>query len=171
MSFDILFQTCNFGTQFEERKNPFTGQLISVAIDDGLTAAEKTAMLKLLRFVKASGPDDFGCYSLDLADGGSAELFAEKLTGEEKCDGCMVAVRSFSPQLVQLLFDLAREGNMVLMPVMDGMAPLAVSEQQCRRVQTRWPEAGTVSSVAELQALLSQGFRAWLSYRDQLAEE
>jgi hypothetical protein len=171
MSFDIFFKTCNLGTQRESRKNPFTGETVSVPVDEGLTDAQKSAFRHLLHTLNASGPDRFGCYVLDFADGGYAEVSAQGLDGPDKCDGCMAAVSSLSPQLVQFLFDLGRGGNMILIPAMENPPFVVTSEEQKRCVESRWPEAKVVSSPQALLSLLTKGFTAWQAYWDQVSGE
>ena len=169
MSFDIYYQTCNLGTGTARRKNPFTGAIESVPIDDGLSVSERAAVETLLRSSGATGPDQFGCYVLDLPDGGSAEVFARGLGGAEPFDGLMVAARSLTLGLASFLWELCRAGNMVAMPVMEEEVAAVASEAQRARVQSRWPEAVVVGSASEFSHLLNGGFAAWQSYRDQVA--
>jgi hypothetical protein len=168
MSFDIYYFSCSPTTHREDRRNPFTGKVESMEVDDGLTAAERSAVRELLRRRNAVGPDDHGYYVLRFADGGSAD-FSTDLDGPGACDGGLIEIRGpLSPQLVQFLFDLGRVGNMVTVPVMEGSVPLVASEEQRQRVQARWPESVVVGSAEELRALLSGGFAAWQAYRDQV---
>jgi hypothetical protein len=88
MSFDIFFQSGRFGTTTVQKKNPWTGETQSVLPSEPLTASELKAVQDVLRKVTDSGPDQFGCYVVALADGGGAEVFGDNL---EK--GWMVAVR------------------------------------------------------------------------------
>ena len=169
MSFDIHYHTCNLGTRTAERKNPFTGEMLSVPVDDGLSDAERAAVLDLLRAAGANAPDEFGCYIVKTPDGGSAEVFAAGLGGPEQCDGFMVAMRGLTPELVGLLWKLCRDGNMSAMPVMEDEVVVVASETQVQRVQAPWPAVVAVSSPEELAHLLSDGVAAWQAYRDQIA--
>jgi len=171
MSFDIFYQTCNLGTRREQRKNPFTREMRSVVIDDGLTAAERKGVLQLLQRSAGAARDKSGDYSLDLPDGGSAELFIEGLDGIGKCNGCMVAIRSLTPNLVSFLHDLARAGNMVAMPAMEASAVIVVDERQRQQISSRWPDAVVIASPEELGHLLGGGFGAWHKYRDQVIRQ
>lgn len=168
MSFDIHYHTCNLGTRTEQRKNPFTRAVQTVAIDNGLSATERANVLKLLQESGAVGPDEFGSYVLDLSDGGSAEVFAKELEGEGSFDGCMVAIRSLTPKLISLLWELCHAGNMVAMPVMENAVSVVSDEQQRRQIQARWPDAVVVPSPEDFGRLLRGGFDAWRSYRDQV---
>ena len=115
MSFDIYYQTCNLGTGTARRKNPFTGEVESVTVDDGLSTSKRAAVGTLLRSSGATGPDRFGCYVLDLPDGGSAEVFARGLDGAKSFDGFMIAARSLTPGLASFLWELCRAGKMAAM--------------------------------------------------------
>jgi hypothetical protein len=171
MSFDIHYHTCNFGTRTAQRKNPLTGQLQTVPVDDGLTAEERSAVADLLHSSGASGPDEFGCYVLELSDGGSAEVFASGLDGPQPCEGLMVSLRSMTPGLVRFLWELCRAGNMAATPVMEDEVVVVASEGQRRRVLERWPQVVVVGSSEGFGRLLSGGLAAWQAYRDQVTEE
>ena len=107
------------GTRTAKRKNPFTGKMQSVPVDDGLTDAERAAVRKLLKSAGASKPDEFGCYAVEFKDGGSAEVFASELGGSEQCDGLMVSLQGITSGLVKFLWELCRAGNMAATPIME----------------------------------------------------
>ena len=171
MSFDIHYHTCNLGTRKAKRKNPFTGKMQSMPVDDGLTDAERAAVRKLLKSGGAAKPDEFGCYAVEFKDGGSAEVFASELAGSEQCDGLMVSLHGLTPAVVRFLFELCRAGNMSATPIMEDEVVVVVSEAQRLRVQGRWPEAIVAGSPEELSRLLSGGVTAWQAYRDQVVGE
>jgi hypothetical protein len=171
MSFDIHYHTCNLGTRTAKRKDPFTGKTQAVPVDDGLSDAERAAVLSLLRSAGAATPDDFGCYSVELPDGGSAEVFASEVGGSEQCDGLMVSLRGLTPMLVEFLLELCRAGNMAAMPVMEDEVVAVASESQLRQVRGRWPNAVVVGSPDAFGRLLSGGLAAWQAYRDQITGE
>ena len=87
MSFDIFFQSARFSGEPVVSRNPLTGESQTVLPSEPLSAAEVTAVLGVLERVKARGPDEFGCYVVELADGGGAEVFASNLRS-----GCMASV-------------------------------------------------------------------------------
>jgi hypothetical protein len=171
MSFDIHYHTCNLGTRTAKRKNPFTGKMQAVPVDDGLTDAERAAVRKLLKAGGAAKPDEFGCYAVEFKDGGSAEVFASELAGTEQCDGLMVSLHGLTPMVVGFLYELCRAGNMSATPVMEEEVVVVASEAQRVRVQGRWPAAVVVGSAAELGRLLTDGVAAWQAYRDQVVGE
>jgi hypothetical protein len=112
VSFDIHYHTCNLGTQTAKRKNPFTGKVQTVPVDDGLTDAERAAVPKLLKSAGTAKPDEFGCYAVEFKDGGSADVFASELAGSERCDGLMVSLHGLTPGVVGLVWELCRAGGM-----------------------------------------------------------
>ncbi|MEZ6140914.1 MAG: hypothetical protein R3B84_10115 [Zavarzinella sp.] len=171
MSFDIHFQTCNLGTRTTKRKNPFTGKMQSVPMDDGLTDSERVAVRKLLKSAGAATPDEFGCYAVEFKDGGSAEVFASELTGTEQCDGLMVSLQGLTPEVVKFLWELCHVGGMAATPVMEDAVVVVASPEQFQRVKSRWPSAVVVGSPEELGRLLSGGFAGWESHRDQCTGE
>jgi hypothetical protein len=171
MSFDILYHTCNLGTRTEERKNPLTGQVQSVPVDNGLSDAERAAVLSLLKSAGAAAADKFGCYAVELSDGGSAEVYSSGLGGPEQCDGFMVSLRGLTPRLTQFLWELCRAGNMVAIPVMEDEVVVVTTEDQLNRVRARWPKAVVVGSPEEFGRLLGGGLAAWQAYRDQVCGE
>jgi hypothetical protein len=171
MSFDIHYYTCNLGTRREAQKNPLTGEVQSVPVDDGLSDSERAAVIGLLRSGGAAEPDEFGCYALELPDGGSAEVYAGDLRGPDRCDGLMVALWSLAPGLVSFLWELCRAGNMVAMPVMEDEVAAVAGEAQRERVRARWPGVVVVRSPEEFGRLLGGGFAAWRAYRDRVVGE
>jgi hypothetical protein len=171
VSFDIHYHTCNLGTRTAKRKDPFTGKLQSVPVDDGLTDAERAAVRKLLKAAGAAKPDEFGCYVVEFKDGGSAEVFASELAGPEQCDGLMVSLHGLTPQVVAFLWELCRAGGMASTPVMEDEVVVVASAEQLQRVKGRWPAAVVVGSPEELGRLLNGGVAAWQAYRDRVVGE
>jgi hypothetical protein len=171
VSFDIHYHTRNLGTRTAKRKNPFTGKMQSVPVDDGPTDAERAAVRKLLESAGAAEPDEFGCYAVAFKDGGSAEVFASGLAGSGQCDGLMVSLHGLTPDVVGFLWELCRAGGMAATPVMEDEVVVVASEEQQLRVQGRWPAAVVVGSPEELGRLLSGGVAAWQAFRDQAVGE
>src|SRR5437764_10670755 len=156
MSFDIHYHTCNLGTRTAKRKNPFTGKMQSVPVDDGLTEAERAAVRKLLKSAGAAKPDEFGCYAVEFKDGGSAEVFASELGGSEQCDGLMVSLHGLTPGVVRFLWELCRAGGMAATPVMEEEVVVVASPEQLQRVKGRSPAAVVVGSAAWLGRWLNR---------------
>ena len=171
MSFDIHYQTCNLGTRTAKRKNPFTGKMQSVPVDDGLTDAERAAVRKVLKSAGAAKPDEFGCYAVEFKDGGSAEVFASELAGAEQCDGLMVSLHGLTPEVVRFLWELCHVGGMAATPVMEDGVVIVASAEQLQRVKSRWPAAVVIGSPEGLGRLLDGGVAGWEAYRDQCTGE
>src|ERR1019366_5550534 len=106
MSFDIFFQPCRFSGGTVETKNPFSGEIQSNLLNEPLSPTELQAVQRVLKQATAHGPDEYGCYVVELEDGGVAEVFADNLE-----TGCMAAIRSITPDLSKFLYDLLEAGN------------------------------------------------------------
>lgn len=170
MSFDIFFQSCNISDQTEEAVNPFTGEVIQKPIGEVATDAERAALIKLFAAAEASEANEHGCSITQFADGGSAEAFFDALGDDNEFSGGMLAVRGLSTELTQFMYSLAEEGNLAMLPAMEGVGTIVTSNAKAQRVVSRWPDAIVVSSPDELHVILSQGFDGWKSYRDQIVD-
>jgi hypothetical protein len=166
VSFDIFFQPCRFGGAPAEKRNPFTGKTVSGAPNEPLNAAELTAVQQILDRAKSSGPDEHGCYVVDLSDGGTAEVFTGDLA-----TGCMVAMRRITPDLFQFLYDLLEAGNWVLLPAMEDGAAITASPECLKGVPADFPKIVVCGSAEELRVLLTPGVNAWQKYRDQVVRD
>jgi hypothetical protein len=168
MSFDIFLFTCNLGTGTKRIMSPFTGEPVTVPDDPGLTVEERAAVVSLLQELQAEGPDEFGCYHLSFADGGEAAVSVPFLVDESQLDGCSVTTRSLTADVISLWFRLSRAGNLVILPVAEGVGPLVTSEEHRERVAARYPDAKVVQSAEALGQDLRGGFESWRRYRAQL---
>ena len=85
--------------------------------------------------------------------------------------GCAFHIRAFSDDLMKFILDVARAGDMVIIPAMEGNPLLLVSEVQKKGVPADVRESLrpiVVESSGELGAVLLGGFEGWLSYRDRV---
>jgi hypothetical protein len=141
MSFDVFFQPCRFGciTEGEQSNEP-------------LTAVEEQAVRNLLAHACPSGPDEHHCWVVQVGDGGSAEVFGKDLSA-----ACMFALHDFTPDLVQLMFDLLVAGNWVMLPAQDGPGAIAASVDALRGVPDGFPEVAICGSADALGVLLGGG--------------
>jgi hypothetical protein len=171
MSFDIHLSTCNLGKTKTTSTNRFTGQTVETFVDDGLTVGECAAVTDLLSSVKAKGSNEHGPFVVKFRDKGLAEVFIDGLDGSAPCDGCMVSIRSVSPKLIDFVYELARQGNMLMIPVMEESISIVVSSEQQKKVRDRWPDAVVVGSSQELQILVQDGFGAWQAYREKAVRD
>jgi hypothetical protein len=163
MSFDIFFQTARFSEQPVVEKNPFTGEALTVLPEEPLSAAEVKAVQRVLQRVQAQGPDEHGCYVVELEDGGVAEVFADELNA-----GCMVALRGITPRLVYFLFDLLQAGNWVMLPATEDAVAITTSPGSLKGVPEDFPRVVVCDSAEEVGALLTKGVREWQAYRDRI---
>jgi hypothetical protein len=166
MSFDIFFQTCRFGIKAVEKVNPFTGKAESVLSSEPLTASELRAVQAILDQPKPGGPDEHGCYVINVPDGGTAEVIATDLA-----KSCMVALRGMTPGIFQFLLDLLRAGNWVMIPATKDAVTITSSSNSVKNLPADFPKLVVCNSVDELEVLLSKGFGTWKKYRDQIIGE
>lgn len=153
MPFVIRLQSCNLEADPEERADPVTGAVLPFSVERGMTALEKVAVRERLVTGGAVGPDAFDRYRVYFPGGRMAEATFPHLLGDARCThGTLVAPEVFE-QLVALAFDLAKVGNLLLMP--DGVPrPLVPTEAQRLRMFRRWPNVITVPTVSRLWAML-----------------
>jgi hypothetical protein len=163
MSFDIFFQTGRFGEKRVPKKNPITGKAKMVFPEEPLSTAEVDAVRELLKRVEARGPDEYGCYRVELADGGNAELSAGNLEW-----GCMATLRGITPNLTHFLFDLLKAGNRVMLPVMEDLVAITASPGSTKGIPEDFPKIVVCNSPDEMRLLLTNGVNAWQRYRDQV---
>ena len=163
MSFDIFFQPCRFTGKPVEMKNLFTGEVQLTVPNQTLTADELAAVQRVLHDGMTDGPDEFGCYRVQLPDGGSAEVY-----GNDLVTGCMVSLRGLSPDLAGFLMDMLKAGNWVMLPAMEESMAITASPDRVTGVPDGFPKIVVCNAVDELGALLSAGFGAWQRYRDQV---
>ena len=165
MSFDIFFQPCRSGTGLVERENPLTGEMQTGAPVEPLSDEEVRAIRGVLAASGSHGPDEFGCYVIDLADGGDAEVY-----GGDPETGVMVALRSLTPNLLRFLFNLLEAADWVMLPAMEGNPAIVSSPGLARGFADGFPEV-VCGSPEELGAILSGGYDAWDTYRNQIVGE
>jgi hypothetical protein len=164
MSFDIFFQTCRFATEPVETKNPFTGKVEKLNRSSPLDEAELAAVREaLVDRGRATGPDDAGNYAIDLADGGSAEVYAENLR-----DGCMFAIGNLTSGLTAILYDVLDAGRWVMLPAIETSIAITCSPQHVNAAPADFPRIVTCRSSQELAQLLSGGFDSWNEYRNSV---
>jgi hypothetical protein len=129
------------------------------------------AVREVLSSVTHRGPDDFGFYAVTLSDGAEVELSAKGLETRASFTGCAFHIRESSDGLMKFMFDIARAGDMVIVPAMEGNPLILVSQQQQNDVPVDLRESFqpvVVGSAGELGAALSGGFEGWAAYREQV---
>jgi hypothetical protein len=166
MGFDIFFMRSRSRDEAVEKKNPFTGEVMSVRPPEPLTDSELQAVREVLRGAGAPEPDEVGHSLVEFKDGGDAEVHADRLE-----EGCSVTLRSgLSPDCLRFLFGLLRAAEWVMLPAMEGNPAIVSSPGLAREFAGSFPET-VCGSPEELGAILSGGYEAWEKYRDQIVGE
>lgn len=116
------------------------------------------AVRDVLRTATYRGPDDFGFYLVAFPDGVEVEFSARGLESDESFSGCAFHIRGSGAHLMQFVFDVARAGDMVILPAMEGNPVVLVSEAQKADLPTDISaglEPILVRSPEELAAVLT----------------
>lgn len=91
---------------------------------------DRQAVSEALRTTTYRGPDEFGFYVVAFPDGVDVEFSARGLESDESFTGCAFHIRGSGDHLMQFVFDVARAGDMVILPAMEGNPLVLVSEAQ-----------------------------------------
>jgi len=135
---------------------------------------DRERVLEVLRTATYRGPDEFGFYVVAFPDSGNVEFSASGLESKEPFEGCAFHIGGFGEHLIKFMFDVARAGDMVLIPVMEGSPLVLVTEDQKAAVPSELSESlqpVLVCSPSELGVLLTDGFAAWSSYRERVLRQ
>jgi hypothetical protein len=133
--------------------------------------ADRVSVLEVLRAEKHTEFDQFGFSIVTFHDGIDVEFSASGLESNDSFTGCAFHVRGFGEALVKFMFDVARAGDMVILPAMEGAPVGLVSDaQQCEsplEMQSDFRLA-RLQSAHDLGLLLKDGFEAWSNYREAI---
>jgi hypothetical protein len=135
---------------------------------------DRRSVRKVLAAATYRGPDDFGFYVVAFPDGVEVEFSAKGLESGESFTGCAFFIRGFGDGLMKFMLDIARAGDMVIIPAMEGNPLVLVSEEQKKNVPADLQEnfqSIVVRSAGELGAVLGGGFEGWSKYRDQVLRQ
>jgi hypothetical protein len=117
------------------------------------------------------GPDEYGFFILKFPEGVDVELSAKGLDGGGSFTGCAFHVRSLSSNLAAFIFEVAKAGDMVVLPAMKDFVPILSAPEQRTELppdlQSSDPAPIWCKSASELEALLSGGYPAWQKYLNQ----
>jgi hypothetical protein len=134
--------------------------------------ANRDSVRAVLQTQEFTGPDDFGFYIVKFSDGVDVELSAKGLNGTATFTGCAFHIRCMSPHLVRFILEVAKAGDMVVLPAMEDFVPILSSPEQKQHLPAdlsqQSPVAVVCESPAELGSLLSGGYAGWQEYRNQL---
>jgi len=132
-------------------------------------------VLAVLKNTKFTGPDKFGFYRVAFPDGSDVDFSAEGLQGLGDFSDCAIHIHGLSSHITSFIFEIARAGDMVILPAMDDFVPILLSPEQKKELPAELaendPKPVLCGSSGELEALLSDGHTGWLKYRDQVLHE
>jgi hypothetical protein len=157
--FFLHLQSCNLGTQVREVKNPFTGEVLVVPIDLGLTASERDAVRALLAEAGASPPDPDTYCRVVLRDGNRVDVAVGGLYTDATPMAIAVEYNALSPEVASFVHALASRGNMSIISGVDPAVVALPLPTQRTQVASRWPEAPVVEAPSDLEAWLRQNIR------------
>jgi hypothetical protein len=163
MSFDIFFNSCRFAGKQETRKNPFTGEEVTVDPAVPLSSAEVESIHQVLARAGCDDAPDDGVYAFEFDDGGVAEVF-----GSDFETGCMVALRWLTPDTAQFLFDLMNAANWVMFWPSDNLLALKSTNTQTESLPEGFPKIVDCHTVDELGSHIAGDVESWQKYRDQV---
>ncbi|HEY2548255.1 MAG TPA: hypothetical protein VGI46_19440 [Candidatus Acidoferrum sp.] len=154
MSFDIFLQRFAAGEPAEVNRDAVRG---------------------VLETQDFTGPDNFGFYRVEFEDGVDVELSAKGLDGATAFTGCAFHVGGMSPHLVAFILQIAKAGDMVILPAMEDFVAILSSPDQKEHLPSdlveNGPEPVVCESSRELAALLSGGYAGWQKYLNQVLNQ
>ncbi len=156
--YSFLLHTSNLGDNVRTATNPFTGETIESAIDNGLTQAEIDAVQDVFDQNGIDGPEPEGeGYAVYGSNGDHVRFRCRDLNDGLPITEIVVeiVVSQLSDEILQLLLQLARAGNLLLMSSAGDCVQI-VDNKPNRRLQTRWPDIQTMSSNVNLKAWLQE---------------
>ena len=119
-----------------------------------------------------SGPDEYGYFIVTFPDGVDVELSAKGLDGSSSFTGCAFHLRGLSSNLAAFIFEIAKAGDMVVLPAMEEFVPILSAPEQRNELppDLQASERGPIwcRSATELEVLLSGGYAAWQKYLSQV---
>ena len=143
---------------------------------DGRDAhADRDRVRRVLSSKDFNGPDQFGFYLVRFPDGTDVEFSAKGLDGEGDFAGCAFHIRGLSSNLIEFVWEIAKEGDMVILPAMQDFVPILSSPRQWEHLPSnlidQLADPVVCESSIELQCLLIKGHSGWREYRNQLNED
>lgn len=130
------------------------------------------AVLKAWEF---TGPDDFGFYVVKFPGGFEVDFSAKGLDGTSAFTGCAFCIRGISSQLVGFIWEIAKAGDMLILPAMDDFVPILSSPEQSQQLSLDlaqdWPEPVICGSPKELEIILFRGYAGWEQYWNRVVKD
>ncbi len=140
-------------------------------VDGEPADVDRRRVRDVLNGVTYRGPSEFGFYVVTFPDGVDVEFSASGLESEEAFTGCAFHIRGIGDCLIKFMFDVARAGDMVIIPAMADTPLVLISHAQEPSVPAGVRESLgliLVQSPSELGAVLTGGFEGWSAYRDKV---
>jgi hypothetical protein len=130
--------------------------------------ADRASVLAALRTVKHTDFDEFGFSIVTFEDGVEVEFSAGGLDSNESFTHCAFHIRDLSDKLVKFVFDIAKAGDMVVIPIMEDATVGLVGDAQQNQLPQEMRgdfKVARLQSAQELGLLLKGGFETWVGYR------
>jgi len=119
-----------------------------------------------------SGPDEYGYFIVKFPDGVDVELSAKGLDGGGSFTGCAFRAQGLSSNLAAFIFEIAKAGDMVVLPAMEDFVPILSAPEQRNELPPDLQNSAQgpiwCRSAYELEALLAGGYAAWQKYLNQV---
>jgi len=128
------------------------------------SALNREPIRDILRRYRCSEPDSYGWYIVEFPDQVIVEFSARELEQEGPFSSCCFHIRGISRHLADVIFDIARAGNMVIFP---GGAPVLISPEQTASLPSGFPaldEPPVCGSAEDLWVRLRGGHERWADY-------
>jgi hypothetical protein len=154
----FLLHTCNLGESVRTGTNPFTGEAVEFPVDDGLTDDEIDALQDAFDENGIDGPEPDGeGYAVYGDEGDCLRFRCPDLDDGVPITGVAaeITVRELSNAVLAVVLDVARAGNLALTSTV-GDCVRIVDRPPDRKMLERWPDAQTLSSVADLRQWLQE---------------
>jgi len=137
---------------------------------------DSAAALAVLAQHEYQHDPNFGSYDIQFSDGSSLEMYSggsDRRAGS--FGGGLVKIHEFNQTICDFIFELARAGGCVILPVMEPPYVLIPREglggaDLPQDVIDGWEQIA-VASGAEVFALISGGYVAWRAFRDRACGE
>ena len=81
-----------------------------------------------------SGPDEYGFFIVTFPDGVDVEFSAEGLDGSGSFTDCAFHVRGLSTNLAAFIFEVAKAGDMVVLPAMEPSVTILSAPEQWKEL-------------------------------------
>src|SRR5580693_5380160 len=89
--------------------------------------ASREQVLSVLQTAKLCWPGKSSFYVVEFRDGITAEFSAKGLDGSGDFVGCAFHIRGMSPHLARFILEVAKAGDMVILPAMEDFVPILTS--------------------------------------------